>query len=102
MTPKKIILNKNKRSIQVEYENNTYLLLTSSYLRACSPSAENKSRLRQSKDTKTISSYFSKVLINRIESVGNYAVRIIFNDGHDTGIFSWNYLHDIGSKVQDS
>ena len=101
MIPKSVTLNKNKASIQIEYNNSSYLLLTASYLRACSPSAENKSRLKN-QENKVNKELFSKVLIDKIEAVGNYAIRIIFDDGHKTGIFSWDYLFSIGSKSRDS
>ena len=101
MTPKSVTLNKNKKSIQLEYPNNTFLLLTSSYLRACSPSAENKDKLRRL-NVKKRKEVFNSVMINKIEAVGNYAIRIIFDDGHSTGIFSWEYIHMIGSRLQDS
>ena len=42
------------------------------------------------------------IMINKIEAVGNYAIRIIFDDGHNTGIFSWEYIYTIGSRLQDS
>ena len=45
---------------------------------------------------------FNSVMINKIEAVGNYAIRIIFDDGHNTGIFSWEYIYTIGSRLQDS
>ena len=101
MIPKSVTLNRNKKSIQLEYSNNTFLLLTSSYLRACSPSAENKHKLRKS-DVSDRKEAFNSVMIKKIEAVGNYAIRIIFNDGHDTGIFSWEYIYTIGSRLQDS
>ena len=101
MIPKSVTLNKNKASIQIEYNNSSYLLLTASYLRACSPSAENKNRLKD-QEYKTNKELFRRVLIDKIEAVGNYAIRIIFDDGHKTGIFSWDYLFSIGSKSQDS
>ena len=101
MIPKSVTLNRNKKSIQVEYPNNTFLLLTSSYLRACSPSAENKDKLRKT-DISERKEAFDSVMINKVEAVGNYAVRIIFNDGHDTGIFSWEYIYTIGSRLKDS
>ena len=101
MIPKSVTLNKNKKSIQLEYPNNTFLLLTSSYLRACSPSAENKGRLRDS-DVNKRKAVFNSVMINKVEAVGNYAIRIIFDDGHSTGIFSWEYIYSIGSRLQDS
>ena len=101
MIPKSVTLNKNKKSIQLEYPNNTFLLLTSSYLRACSPSAENKGRLRES-DVNKRKAVFNSVMINKVEAVGNYAIRIIFDDGHSTGIFSWEEIYSIGSRLQDS
>ena len=74
--------------------------LKSSYLRAFSPSAENKKKLR-SKGFKLTHNNFEGVTIMKIESVGNYAMRIFFDDGHNTGIYSWEYLFKIGSKSQD-
>tara|TARA_B100000963_G_C22595541_1_gene657663 strand:+ start:329 stop:634 length:306 start_codon:yes stop_codon:yes gene_type:complete len=100
MIPRSVTLNKNKRSIQIEYDNDKFLLLTSSYLRACSPSAENKNQLRK-KNSQDNKQKFKSILITKIESVGNYAIRIIFNDGHSTGIYSWDYLMTIGAKSQD-
>ena len=44
---------------------------------------------------------FSGVLIKKIEKVGNYAVRISFSDGHNTGIYSWDFLYEIGIKSQN-
>ena len=101
MIPKSVTLNKNKKSIQFEYPNNIFLQLTSSYLRACSPSAENKDKLRES-DVSKRKEVFKSVMINKVEAVGNYAIRIIFDDGHSTGIFSWEYIYTIGSRLQDS
>jgi len=99
MVPKSVKLSSNKKSIQIEYEDNNYLVLQSSFLRRHSPSAENK---HKSKQLKSDGINFSGVLINKIEGVGNYAVRVIFNDGHNTGIFSWKYLYEIGTKAQNS
>ena len=60
-------------------------------------SAENKKNLNSPNVEK-----FSGVLIKKIEKVGNYAVRISFSDGHNTGIYSWNFLYEIGIKSQTS
>ena len=101
MIPKAVTLNKNKKSIQLEYPNNKFLLLTSSYLRACSPSADNKDKLRELNVSRRKQA-FNSVMINKIEAVGNYAIRIVFDDGHNTGIFSWEYIYIIVSRLQDS
>ena len=94
MTPKSIKLSNDKKSIIIEYNNDEYLVLLSSKLRALSPSAENKSNLNNPDF-----GAHNKVLINKIEKVGNYAIRILFSDSHNTGIFSWDYLYEIGLKV---
>ena len=95
--PKSVTLNKNKKSIEVKYADDKYLLLSSSYLRAYSPSAENKRNLKEPNHK-----FFSNVLVEKIEAVGNYAIRIKFDDGHNTGIYSWDYLYEIGIKFQNS
>ena len=100
MIPKSITLNKNKRGIQIEYEDDQFLLLTASYLRAFSPSAENKNKLGK-ENLNSYKEMFKSTLITKIEAVGNYAIRIIFNDGHNTGIYSWDYLARIGAKSQN-
>ena len=94
MIPKSIKLSDDKKSIVIEYSNKEYLILLSSKLRALSPSAENKNNLNNP-DFKV----YEKVLIKKLEKVGNYAVRIIFSDSHNTGIFSWDYLYEIGLKA---
>ena len=97
MIPKSIKLSANKKSIQIEYDNNNFLVLKSSFLREHSPSAENKNK----KETEKSKNNFRTVLIKKIESVGNYAIRLVFDDGHNTGIFSWEYLYKIGIRSQD-
>ena len=101
MTPKAITLNKNKKSIEIKYDNNSFLLLSSSFLRAHSPSAENRSKSSLDK-TKNFEDKYKNVLISRIVGVGNYAIRIVFDDGHSTGIFSWEYIYNIGFKTKNA
>ena len=66
-------------------------------MRANSPSAENRSK-HSSRNFKNSEEKHKNVLISRIEGVGNYAIRIIFDDGHDTGIYSWVYLRKMSEK----
>jgi len=77
------------------------VLVTSSDVRACIPSAENKDEPVK-RDISEMKEVYNSVMINKVEAVGNYAIRIIFDDGHDTGIFSWEYIYTIGSRLQDS
>ncbi len=100
MIPETVTINKNKKSIQFDYVNNTHLILRASYLRAFSPSAENKNKQKSYMDKKK--EMYGEVLIHKVEAVGNYAIRIIFDDGHNTGIFSWEYLYKLGSRFQSS
>ena len=81
--------------LQINYENGTTLVMPSGFLRLLSPSAENKNN-QNSKDFKK----FNGTSINKIEAVGNYAIRIHFSDGHNTGIFSWEYLFSLGEKLK--
>ena len=97
MIPNSVKLSSDKRSLQIEYDKKNFLILSSSFLRAHTPSAENKNNLN-SPDIKR----FSEVLIKKVEKVGNYAVRISFTDGHNTGIYSWEFLYEIGLKSQTS
>ena len=96
MVPVSIKVFDNKKKIQITYDKGTYLLLPSSFLRMYSPSAENKKSLLSLNTNK-----FKSVKILKISKVGNYAIRISFDDGHITGIYSWEYLHEIGSKFEN-
>ena len=95
MTPKTIKIGPSKMDLQINYENGTTLVMPSGFLRLLSPSAENKNN-QNSKDFKK----FNGTSINKIEAVGNYAIRIHFSDGHNTGIFSWEYLFSLGAKLK--
>ena len=97
MIPNSIKLSSDKKSLQIAYDKEKFLILSSSLLRAYSPSAENKKNLNSPDVEK-----FSGVLIKNIEKVGKYAVRISFSDGHNTGIYSWDFLYEVGIKSQNS
>ena len=93
MIPNSIRLSSDKKSLQIAYDEEKFLILSSHLLRAYTPSAENKKNL----DSPNIKK-FSGVLIKKIEKVGNYAIRISFSDGHNTGIYSWEFLYEVGTK----
>jgi len=95
MHPKKLTVRKDKRSLEVTFENDEIYEITAEMLRVLSPSAEVQGH---SPDQRKIIRGKEKVEIMRIEPVGNYAVRIIFDDMHDTGIYSWVYLYKLGSE----
>ena len=84
-----IRLNKQKNELKITFEDEMYYFLPAELLRAESPSAEVQGH---SANQKITPSGKSKVKILSIEPIGNYAIAIKFDDGHDTGIFSWQYL----------
>jgi DUF971 family protein len=82
-----------QRVLSVRFDDGTSFQLPAEYLRVESPSAEvqgHGSGQRQTVAGKR------NVAIVRIEPIGRYAARIVFDDGHDTGLFSWTYLHELG------
>ena len=65
-------------------------------LRVYSPSAEVRGHSGEDRKLQTGKKY---VGVRQIEAVGNYAIRIVFDDGHDSGIFAWDFLHDLGQNL---
>lgn len=97
--PTNIRLLKKERILEVEFDDGTLFRLTAEYLRVESPSAEVQGH---GSSQKKIISGCQNVAINQIESVGNYAIRIHFNDNHSTGIYTWAYLYDLGRKNSEN
>jgi len=96
--PSEIRLGSDKRSLSVTFESGESFTLSAELLRVESPSAEVQGH---GVGQKTTPAGKRRVRITGIEPVGNYAVRLVFDDGHDTGLFSWDILHDYGLR-QDS
>lgn len=95
--PEEIRLSKAKDSLFVKFDNGYETTLTAELLRVESPSAEVQGH---GSGQKTTPAGKANVTIGAIEPVGNYAIRIRFSDGHDTGLFSWDILHDYGQRQQ--
>jgi DUF971 family protein len=93
--PTELRLDKSKRMLSVAYDTGERFSLPAEYLRVESPSAEVQGH---APGQKVIVSGKENVAISALEPVGNYAVRIVFDDGHDTGLFSWDYLHELGRE----
>jgi len=90
--PKDIILTKDKNKIKFIFNDLSHIFLDSELLRVKSPSAE----VRGHGPDDAITVYGKKnVLISKLELVGNYAIRIFFDDNHSTGIYTWNYLDEL-------
>ena len=91
--PKELRVSKDRRSLTIVFDNGESYLLTAELLRVASPSAEVQGHSPEQRQTVPGK---INVEIAKMEPVGNYAVRIIFDDMHDTGLFSWDYLIDLG------
>ena len=95
--PTELRLKRAEKRLEITYDDGTSFALPAEYLRVESPSAEVQGHGAGQKQTVAGK---AQVGIARIEPVGNYAVRLIFDDGHDTGIYSWTYLHQLGREQQ--
>lgn len=93
--PSEIRLGSDKTSLFVSFESGESFTLSAELLRVESPSAEVQGH---GVGQKTTPAGKRHVRITGIEPVGNYAVRLVFDDGHDTGLFSWDILHDYGTR----
>ena len=93
--PLDINFNKNERILTIKFEDGTTFKLPAEYLRVESPSAEVQGH---GASTKVTVAGKKNVSIARIEQIGRYAVRLVFDDGHDTGLYSWDYLHKLGRE----
>ena len=95
MWPTDLRLIDNGRGLRVEFDDGTHVELTAELLRVESPSAEVQGH---SPEQKKLIKDKEAVCISKMEAVGRYAVRLSFDDGHDTGIYSWQLLHDYGQR----
>ena len=91
--PVELRLKKAEKLLEVAYDDGSRFRLPAEYLRVESPSAEVQGH---GPGQKTLVAGRAHVGIIALEPVGNYAVRITFDDLHDTGIYSWSYLYELG------
>ena len=93
--PKELRVSKDRRTLTIIFPDHAPLVLPAELLRVLSPSAEVQGHSPEQRVTVPGK---KGVAISKIDPVGNYAVRITFDDFHDTGIFTWNYLHTLGHE----
>jgi len=96
--PTDITYKKSERALYVTFDTGEQRILPATLLRTESPSAEVQGHHPSQKITVTGK---ENVGITSIEPVGNYAVRLIFNDGHQTGLYTWDFLYTILEKTSD-
>lgn len=94
--PTEITYHKIAHSLEVAWGNEKFDL-PAELLRVYSPSAEVRGHGPNERKLQTGKKH---VGVKAIEPVGNYAIRITFDDGHDTGIFAWDYLHELGTQQE--
>ncbi len=93
--PDSILVRKAEKLLVVTFEDGKVFQLPAELLRVESPSAEVQGH---GPGEKTLIAGRSQVGIIGVEPVGNYAVKIVFDDLHDSGIFTWDYLYDLGEN----
>lgn len=92
-----IKLKKQSRVLAISFNDGSSFELSFEYLRVHSPSAE----VRGHGEGQEVLQWGKKdVGVNSINPVGHYAIQIVFDDGHETGLFSWDYLYDIGINYE--
>lgn len=97
-TPSAIRVSTDKSTLSIHYVEGDSFSLSAEYLRVFSPSAEVRGHGRGQEVLQ-----FGKrhVVISGLEKAGNYALRITFSDGHDSGIYSWSYLSELAENYTD-
>ena len=91
--PTELRLSQDRKALTVSFDNGDRFSLDAEYLRVHSPSAEVQGH---SPDERKTVPGKRNVAILEVQPVGNYAVRLVFDDLHSTGIFSWDYLSELG------
>lgn len=93
--PTEIRLRTAEKRLEIDFDDGHSFVFPAEFLRVESPSAEVQGH---SPNQKQIVTGKQNVGITTVEPVGHYAVRLVFDDGHGTGIYSWNYLYDLGLR----
>ena len=97
--PKEIHLHQVSRVLDVSFDDGRAFTLPVEYLRVFSPSAEVRGH---GPGQEVLQVGKREVNISAIDPVGMYAVKFVFTDGHDTGIYSWEYLYELGTKQESN
>lgn len=93
--PVEIKLHQKSRVLEISFDDGKSHRLSCEYLRVYSPSAEVRGH---GPGQEVLQEGKKDVEITAIEPVGNYAVKLVFSDGHDTGLYSWDYLYSLGEN----
>jgi DUF971 family protein len=92
--PLEIKLHQSSNLLEIKFNNLTECMLSSEFLRVHSPSAEVRGH---GPGQETLQVQKENVTIENIEPIGQYAIKLIFSDGHNTGIYTWDYLYELAA-----
>lgn len=95
--PTELRLKQDRKELHVTFDDGVTYKLGAELLRVMSPSAEVQGH--SPKDKKTVGGK-QDVMVLQIDLIGNYAVRLTFDDMHDSGIYTWDYLHKLGAEEE--
>lgn len=98
-TPTAIHLHKASRKLEIRFADGQAFMLDAEYLRVHSPSAEVRGH-GVGQEMLVVGK--NAVGIHSLEPVGQYAVKIVFDDGHDSGLYTWQYLYELGSEYEQN
>jgi len=98
MNPIEITLHKQSRMLEILFDDGERYKLPFEFLRVFSPSAEVRGH---GPGQEVLQTGKREVFLTEVEPVGSYAVKLVFDDGHDSGLYSWEYLYQLG-KFQDA
>jgi DUF971 family protein len=93
--PVELRIDRAARKLVIQFDSGAVFDLSAEYLRVSSPSAEVQGH---GPSTRNLPGGKKNVRLLRAEPVGNYAVRLIFDDQHSSGLFSWDYLYQLGAE----
>ena len=97
--PVDVILHKVSRSLEVKFNNGEQIDLPWEYLRVFSPSSEVRGR--RGLDSILVKGK-ENISVVDIKPVGNYALKLFFDDGHNSGLYDWKYLHELGFNYRQN
>ena len=98
MTVTRINYARSRRVLELEFADGTSGELSAEFLRVHSPSAEVRGH---GPGQETLQTGKRDVQVSAINPVGHYAIQLVFDDGHDSGLFSWDYLRELCSKQEE-
>jgi len=96
--PTDITLHQKSRVLEVKFDDGAHYALPCEFLRVYSPSAEVRGH---GPGQEVLQLGKESVTITAIEPMGNYAVKLVFDDDHDTGLYSWEYLYNLGAHQEE-